>query len=141
MSGDIEVALTGVCARNPELKHSVKSGKPFCQFSLAVGDGDARQWVRVCCFAETAERVAAQLRKGGKAYIEGLLEVGIWQPDGKPPQVNMNVSARRVEILGQIGRNRPPKPQQQTDSRGRLGSHAQHERPFDDAPFDEEVAT
>ena len=135
MSGDIEVALTGVCARDPELKHSAKSGKPFCQFSLAVGDGDARRWVRVCCFADTAGKVAGQLRKGGKAYIEGCLEVGIWQPDGKPPQVNLNVAARRVEILGQIGRNRPPKPREQRSGNG----HSQHERPFDDAPFGEEA--
>jgi single-stranded DNA-binding protein len=106
MSSDMEVALTGVCAREPELKQS-KAGKRYATFSLGVGEGDARQWVRVTCFAESAEKVAQQLRKGQKAYIEGSLELGIWQPDGRPPALNINVAARRVEVLGRIGRNRP----------------------------------
>lgn len=103
---EIEVAFIGICASVPELKTS-KAGKPYCQFSLGVGEGDKRQWVRVCAFAETAEKIAAQLRKGGKAYIEGTLDAGIWHPDGKPPTINLNVAARRVEVLGQIGKNRP----------------------------------
>jgi single-stranded DNA-binding protein len=109
MSGEIEVALFGVCASEPALRMS-KASKPYCQFSLGVGEGEARKWVRVCCFGETAEKVAAQLKKGGKAYCEGTLDVGVWQPEGKPPTANLNVAARRVEVLGQIGRNRSKEP-------------------------------
>ena len=134
----IDVALSGVCAREPELKISANSGKPYCSFTLGVGAGDARQWVRVCCFGETAEKVAAQLKKGQKAYTEGHLDAGIWQPEGRPAQLNLNVAAWRVEMLGQIGRNKPPK---QRDERSRASSqrHSQHEPPFDDDPFPAEM--
>lgn len=102
---DIECAFSGVALKPPELRTS-KAGKPYAQFSLAVGEGENRKFVRVACFGETAEKVAAQLKVGGRAYVEGSLDVGVWAPEGRPPEANMNVAARRVEILNQIGRNK-----------------------------------
>lgn len=130
---DIECALSGVCARDPELKTSAK-GTPYCSFALGVGDDGLRQWVRVVCFNEIAERVAQQLRKGGKAYAEGALDADIWKPnDGGEPRVNLNLRARRVEVLNLIGRNRPKR--QQTPQHSRqpeaIGA-ADWQRPFDD---------
>jgi single-stranded DNA-binding protein len=127
----IEVALTGICAREPELKTSAKSGKPYASFTLGVGDGDARRWVGVCCFAETTEKVAA-LRKAGRAYVEGFLDVSLWQPDGRPAQVNLNVLARRVEILGQIGRNKPKESRPRQDAPSQPNQSSRDGYPFDD---------
>jgi single-stranded DNA-binding protein len=130
----IEAAFTGICCRDPELK-TAQSGKAFCSFTLGVGEGDGRQWVRVVCFEDTAEKVAQQLRKGGKAYCEGFLEIDLWEPDGKPPRINVNCRARRVEILNQIGRNKPGKTQERRTERSTGHRHPQHERPFEDDPF------
>ncbi len=116
MSSTIECAFTAVCVKAPELKTS-KSGKPFCTFSVAIGEADAKRFARVAAFSETAEKVAAQLATGGKVYCEGTIDFAIWAPEGRPPQVNVNVAARRVEILGQIGRNRPKREQQEHDER------------------------
>lgn len=111
MSGEIEIALTGVCVKLPELKMS-KTGKPFATFSLVVGDGDNKKFIRVACFGETAEKVAEQLKVGGKVYCEGTLDASIWTPQGGEPRINLNCAARRCEVLNQIGKNRPRQPRQ-----------------------------
>jgi single-stranded DNA-binding protein len=135
----VEVAFTGVCCREPELK-TAQSGKAFCTFTLGVGEGDGRQWIRVACFEETAEKVAQQLHKGGRAYCEGFLEISLWEPEGKPPHINLNCRARRCEILGLIGRNRPKQNHQRPDSErqgngaryGGSSRSADYHRPLDD---------
>jgi single-stranded DNA-binding protein len=118
MTGEIECAFAGVCVKAPELKTS-KSGNPFATFSLVLGDADNKRFIRVCAFGETAERVAAQLHVGGKAYCEGTLDASIWTPQGGEPRINLNVAARRVEVLGQIGKNRPRQPRQDAPPQNR----------------------
>ncbi len=129
MTGDIEVAFIGVCTKPPELKTSA-AGKPFATFSVVIGEGEAKRFMRVACFGEIAERVAAQLTVSGKAYCEGRLETSIWQPqNGGEPRLNLNCAARRVEIMGQIGRNRPKREQSAWDEHG---NRSDEPRSFDD---------
>jgi single-strand DNA-binding protein len=65
-------------------------------------------WVRVVAFGEIAEQMAERLAKGARAYIEGRLEVSLWEPgDGRPPRVNVNLTASSIAPMGQIGRSRP----------------------------------
>ena len=114
MTNEIEVAFTATCVKAVELKTS-KSGKPFATFSAVIGEGETKKFARVACFGEVAERVAAQLAIGGKAYCEGTLDAGIWQPPNGEPRLNLNIAARRCEVLGQIGRNKAkPEPRQST---------------------------
>ena len=113
MTAEIECAFTATCVKAVELKTS-KSGKPFATFSAVIGEGESKKFIRCACFGETAEKVAAQLAIGGKVYVEGTLEPSIWQPPNGEPRLNLNVTARRVEVLGRIGRNKAkPEPDNQ----------------------------
>jgi single-stranded DNA-binding protein len=83
MTRGIEAAFTGVLSRDPELRTS-KTGKPFASLNLGVvvgqtDDGkDHIQWLRATCFGETAERIAANAKKGSQAYVEGSLSLNEW---------------------------------------------------------------
>jgi single-stranded DNA-binding protein len=126
----IEAALTGVCITEPALKHSAK-GTAYLRVLLAAGENDAKQFCWVCCFSEIAERVAVQLKKGGKLYAEGMLTAEIYERDGKPT-VSLNVAARRAEVLNQIGKRRPqrPKEAQSPRSAGRCSSSDSDSRAY-----------
>ena len=125
---EIECAFSGMVGRAPELRTS-KAGKPWTFFPVAVGDGEAKQWVKVSVFRETAEALCRTLEKGSRVYVEGRLSASLWQPETGPARVNLDVAAWKAEKLGQIGRNRPPKPRDQGDGSGR---HSGQERHFDD---------
>jgi single-strand DNA-binding protein len=107
MYGRIETAFIGKIVREPEFKR-VKGGElPLLALSLAVGDGDDTQWVKVSAFKELAEQLAPRLKKGDSVYVEGTLKLERWERDGQP-QSGLGVAAWKVEKSGAcaIGRNR-----------------------------------
>jgi single-stranded DNA-binding protein len=136
----LEAAVSGTCITEPALRRSQK-GMAYLRVLLAVGEGDARQFCWACCFGDVAERVAGQLKRGGKLYAEGALTSEIYEREGKPT-VSLNVAARRCEVLNLIGKQRPKENRQPSSGGGsRENRHPQHERPFDDEPFDHREAT
>jgi single-stranded DNA-binding protein len=145
MAGYLDAAVMGTVIVEPQIRTSSK-GTAYARFLLVVGEGDHKQFCWVCAFGHDAERVAPLLKKGGSAYAEGGLTSEIYQRDGKPT-VSLSIAARRVEVLNQIGKARPKKDTSHPaghDGRGdhsRAASyrHPQHERPFNDAPFDYEA--
>ena len=106
----IETAFWGTLAADPELKTS-KSGKPFSTFSVAVTIGhaddgkDVSQWLRVACFGETAEKIAARAGKSDRVYVEGSLTLNTWTTAAGEQRSGLNVAAWKVERLAAIGRN------------------------------------
>jgi len=138
MSGYLDSAALGVCITEPKLKTSAK-GTAWVRFLLAVGESEGKQFVWVCAFGQDAEKIAASLVKGGKCYAEGAMTSEIYERDGKPT-VSLSIAARRVELLNQIGRNRPKRESadrgacydRRDDSRHPAGTrHPQHEAPMD----------
>jgi single stranded DNA-binding protein len=111
----IETAFFGVIGSDTiELKTS-RSGTPWASFSAGVTTGttddgkDILQWVRVSCFAETAERVAASFKKNDRCYVEGSLKLDHWTDKQGEQKHGLSVSAFKVEKVGvsAIGRNKP----------------------------------
>jgi single-strand DNA-binding protein len=108
----IETAFFGTLGRDPELRTS-KNGNAYATLSIAVTVGqddngrEATQWVRVTCFGDTAERVVATAKKGARLYAEGSLTLNQWTTHDGQARTDLQVSAWKVEKLGQIGRNRP----------------------------------
>jgi single-stranded DNA-binding protein len=113
----IEAAAAGVVMKAPELRTSQK-GTAWCFFNVAIGHGEARQYAKVTAFGEVAERVCQTVEKGAKVYFEGKLAAGIWKPDRGEPRINLDIAAWRVELLGQIGKQRPKREQRQAPARG-----------------------
>jgi single-strand DNA-binding protein len=108
----IETAFFGTLGRDPELRTS-RNGNPYLTFSIAVPVGrddagkDVTQWVRVTCFGETAQELAATTKKGDRLYIEGSLTLNQWTTQNGQARSDLQVSAWKCEKLGQIGRNKP----------------------------------
>jgi single-strand DNA-binding protein len=106
MNDAIEAAFIGRLGSDPELRTS-QAGKPWCRFSVAIGEGDDVQWISVSAFGETAERVCDQLAKGNRAYVEGTLRLNEWQDREGLTRHGLQVAAWKVEALGKIGRQKP----------------------------------
>jgi single-strand DNA-binding protein len=107
----IETAFWGVLAKDPELRTS-KSGKPFATMNVAVTIGssddgkDVTQWVRVACFGETAEKIAAAAKKSDRIYVEGSLTLNTYNTADGETRTGLNVAAFRCEKVPGIGRSR-----------------------------------
>lgn len=105
----IEAAFIGTVGRDPELRTS-KAGKPWLALSVAVGDGDATQWVKVTAFNTKAQELAGTLTKGMRLYIEGRdHRIDRWTGNDGKERAELKCVAARVERLGEIGRNKPAK--------------------------------
>ncbi len=107
----IESAFWGTLGKDPELRTS-KTGNPFCSFNCVVTVGkaddgkDVSQWVRVACFGQVAEEIAARAAKLDRVYVEGALTLNTWQTAAGEQRSGLNVAAWKVEKLAAIGKNR-----------------------------------
>src|SRR5262249_46908687 len=106
-NGIIEAAFIGRVGTQPELRTS-QASKAWTAISVAVGKDEDTQWVRVAAFGETAERLIGRVVKGDRVYVEGDLRLNHWIDREGKPRSGLSVAARKVERLGEIGRNRPP---------------------------------
>ena len=109
----IEAAATGICGSEPELKTS-RAGKSYCVFSLGTDAGqddegkDKLEWVRCTAFNDTAEAMAASLRKGDKVHVLGSLRLDRWTKDGEQ-RFGLSMACSKVDFVGAsaLGKNRP----------------------------------
>ena len=103
-----------------------KNGNEWLSMSVAVGDGDTTEWVRVALFGSSVADVKDRLQKGDRAYVEGRATIWRSQKDGKE-QASLNVAAWLVQPLGQIG----SKKSRSSRTRGQQ-QHAAKAPPSDD---------
>jgi single-strand DNA-binding protein len=105
----LAVACTASVTRDAETRNT-RSGDPWVSFSVVV-DGqrqadESATFARVSHFGPDAESLAAKLIKGAAVYVEGALKLGEWVGRDGEKKAGLNITARRVEILGEIGRPR-----------------------------------
>ena len=110
---DIEAALIGRLGSDPERRTAQSSGKHYVRFSVAVGEGDATQWVQVSAFNTTAITVLGTLKKGDRAYVEGRIRMDQWTDKAGQQRHGLSVAASRVHAVGQIGERRTKEGRQQ----------------------------
>ena len=80
-----QITLIGRLTKDPELKYS-QSGKAFCRFSVAVPKEFNRSetdYFDCVAWNKVAEIIADYLRKGKKIAVQGRLETGIYEKDGR----------------------------------------------------------
>ena len=100
------ITLIGRLAKDPELKYS-QSGKAYCRFSVAVPREFNREEVDFLdCVAwnKTAETIAEWLNKGRRIAIQGRLETGTYEKDGKNIKTH-NIVVDRFEFDDSQNRN------------------------------------
>lgn len=97
------VSLVGRLTRDPELKEGTTS---VARFSVAIDrgkdkDGNDRgtDFPNVVVFGKQAENCAKYLEKGRQVAIQGRIQTGSYEKDGKKIYTT-DVVADRVEFLG-----------------------------------------
>src|SRR5262249_23534726 len=92
------------------------NGTALLSFSVAVDQSYSAEEqraapeplrVRVTVWADLAEALADQLHKGSAVYIEGKLTLSQWTARHAGARAGLNVSARRCEVHGLIGKAAP----------------------------------
>ena len=138
--GIIECALIGGCGRAPERRTSQNTGRDYATVSLAVGEGEAVQWLDVVAFGPAVDAMML-LAKGDACYVEGKLSLKSWtsSQDGTVRQ-QLSVVASLVQPLALIGRSRPKATRKtsaaQAKGVGAVSAAVHQPLPFDDAiPF------
>ena len=97
------VILTGNLARDPETTYP-RENMVVTKFTIAVNrmsrkeGADTADFIRVTAFDKQAELVGKYLRKGSKVGIEGRIQTGSYEKDGKTVYTT-DVLANRVEFL------------------------------------------
>jgi single-strand DNA-binding protein len=92
--------LTGRLTRDPELRYG-QSGTAVCKFNLAVRGykKDDTDFINCTCFGKTAENLAQYQQKGSLIGVEGRLQSGKYDKDGKTI-FTLDVIVQNIEFLG-----------------------------------------
>ncbi len=101
-----QVFLIGRLTKDPELKYS-QSGKAFCRFSLAVTkefNRNETDFFDCVAWNKTAEIMAEYLKKGKKIVIQGRLETGNYEKNGKNIKI-YSIIIDKFEFLDSSGKN------------------------------------
>jgi single-stranded DNA-binding protein len=138
MSRGIEASLWGSATRDADVRMS-KSGNPFAildvkaQDDSATADGKPNTvFVRIFVFGQHVDAARA-IKHGDRVYVEGQLQVSIWQSDNSAPRLNLTIKAFTVQKTG-IGKSRPPR-RDRASWQASIGQSRSEMPPFND-PID-----
>jgi single-stranded DNA-binding protein len=109
----IEAAVAGrVSSETIEVKTS-QAGRKWAAFSVAVsvadGESDGVEFVRISVFHDLAERLAGELKKGYRVHCVGRLQLSRYRKEGVE-KASLQLAAWKVEPLGAAALGRKPKP-------------------------------
>ena len=102
-----KVQIIGNLGADPEMRFTT-NGQAVANISVACNrkwtDHDGQQqedteWVRVICWAKTAENVSQYLTKGSQVYVEGRLQTRKWQDKSGADRYTTEVVAWQVLFL------------------------------------------
>ena len=96
-----QVTLIGRLTKKADVGYAHNSDMAIAKFTLAVdrmkkGEAD---FIRVTAFGKTAEIVDRYTDKGRQLAVQGRLQTGSYEKDGKKV-FTMDVIADRVELIG-----------------------------------------
>lgn len=94
------VILIGRLTKDPDIRYSGETA--VARFNLAIdriGKEKQTDFPSVVCFGKTAENVEKFVKKGTQICINGSIQTGSYQKDGKT-YYTTDVVASRVEFLG-----------------------------------------
>ncbi len=99
------VSLIGRLTRDPEVRYGAGSQTAIARFSIAIDRGKDRNgedkgadFPNIVCFGKTAELVERFMKKGRLVGIQGRIQTGKYEKDGRTVYTT-EVVADRVEFL------------------------------------------
>ena len=94
-----ETILQGNITRDTELKHSA-SGKAYCQFSIAVNEGEKVNYFEISCFDKLASSLSQYLTRGTGVIVVGKLDNNEWKDNEGNKKQKTIVIASKIILLG-----------------------------------------
>ena len=99
------VSLIGRLTRDPDIRYAAGSQMAVARFTIAIDrgkdrNGEARgaDFPSIVCFGKTAELVERYLTKGRLVGIQGRIQTGKYEKDGRTVYTT-DILADRVEFL------------------------------------------
>ena len=99
------VSLIGRLTKDPEVRYGAESQTAVAKFSIAIdrgkdknGESRGTDFPNIVCFGKTAELVERFVSKGRLVGIQGRIQTGKYEKDGRTVYTT-DVLADRVEFL------------------------------------------
>jgi len=99
------VSLIGRLTKDPEVRYGAESQTAVARFSIAIdrgkdksGESRGTDFPNIVCFGKTAELVERFVSKGRLVGIQGRIQTGKYEKDGRTVYTT-DVLADRVEFL------------------------------------------
>lgn len=98
-----KVCLIGNMTKDPEVRYTTgEKQTAICRFAIGInegrGDDQRSSFPNIVVFGKTAELCGKYLHKGSKVGIEGRIQTGSYEKDGRKVYTT-DVIADRVEFL------------------------------------------
>jgi single-strand DNA-binding protein len=99
-----KITMIGNLGRDPEMRYT-PDGRPVTTFSVAVNRNTKNQagewleeteWFRITVWGNQAERMAENLRKGSRVYVEGRFRTREWEGQDGQKRTALEVTADNV---------------------------------------------
>ena len=107
-----KVFLIGNLTKDPEVRYTVSDNPTcVCKFTLAVNDGYGEQqktsFINIVVFGKSGENCERFLSRGSKVAIEGRIQTGSYEKDGRKVYTT-DVVTNSIEFLGNAQDSRLP---------------------------------
>lgn len=97
-----KMCIIGNLTKDPELRVT-RSGKDICTFTVAVNrkkrGEEITTFYRVSAFDNYAENCGKFLGKGSKVYVEGELDVDLYDGNDGQKKVSLEITAKFIEFV------------------------------------------
>ena len=102
---DNNITLVGNVTRDPELRYT-PNGRPVASFTVAVNQSQKNQqsgewiestdWFRVSVWGDRGERVAENLRKGARVFVDGRFKAREYEANDGQKRMSLDITADTV---------------------------------------------
>ena len=99
------IQIIGNLGRDPELRYT-PNGRPVASFTVAVNQStknqqtgewiEATDWFRVSVWGDRGERVAENLRKGARVFVDGRFKAREYEANDGQKRMSLDITADTV---------------------------------------------
>ena len=96
------VTLIGRLTKDPEVRYTASTQSAVAKFTLAVdrgGKDKGADFINCTCFGKTAELVEKYVGKGKQIAVNGRIQTGSYEKDGRKVYTT-DVIVEKIEFLG-----------------------------------------
>ena len=100
-----KIQIIGNLGRDPELRYT-PNGRPVASFTVAVSQSTKNQqsgewiestdWFRVSVWGDRGERVAENLRKGSRVFVDGRFRAREYEANDGQKRMSLDITADTV---------------------------------------------